>query len=250
MKHEQKVKLENYKEHYNSIMGNIRVANSELEKALVLKKDAEQNLKVTKENLQKEVDELNKIHEEGSQFIKGLTIRNINLNERESKLEQRIEKYSKMEIELKDVLSTEKTRKEKLIDRYVSDKEEELEVLNNRILVKEQLRKDLRATVTTLDETKEKLSKDNQKSSDTFILESKKQRDIISNTEKEIKSKSKELSTLEEKVRKEVEKVQLPTQLLEERDTILKRKENDFLILTLRWKRFFKEHFPNQTLNL
>ena len=62
----------------------------------------------------------------------------------------------------------------------------------------------------------------------------------------EISKYENQLTEIKEKVNKETEKLKLPNQLIDSREKELSKKENNFLILTLRWKKLFKKMFPNQ----
>jgi len=239
MKHEEKIKLDNFREHYNSIMGNIVIANKELENILSQKNKIELRIKLSKE---KEEIALNKLKQSRERDRESRILNSI------IKKKQQI--ITREESTLIDLIKVSRTRKEKKINENIKNRKELLDRLENKITRTKQTEVNLKSQLPLLKEINKKLIKKNEDNYKQFLLNKTKQKEESYQIEKEISKKHKELSLLNIKIFKEKEKVILPSQLLEEREIELKRKENNFLILTLRWKRFFKEHFPNQILKL
>ena len=64
--------------------------------------------------------------------------------------------------------------------------------------------------------------------------------------DKNLKEQTKILKDITDKVKEEVEKLKLPNKLLDEREKELTKKETNYQIKNLRWKKLFTRMFPNQ----
>ena len=224
----QKVRLDNFKEHYNSIVSNLSIKNKELEK--VLSKVLEARIS------------LNHINDKFRQEVRALEVVRSSIdsvehdqNTKEQRLEKRERLLAKRESSL-DVLEQEligkKIQRESVADIYVKEKKIELENITANINGINEMREGSKKEMFLLEQRIEILVEEERGS----------QRNIT-----EIK---KELILLDEEVIRAKERILTPDKMLKERELVVGRKERNLQILILRWGKFFKEHFPNQELKL
>ena len=245
----QKVRLDNFKEHYNSIVSNLSIKNKELEKVLSKVLEARISLNHINDKFRQEVRALEVVRS----FIDSVEH---DQNTKEQRLEKRERLLAKRESSL-DVLEQEligkKIQRESVADIYVKEKKIEVEGLVALISKRMETVSDkkielenITANINGINEMREGSKKE------MFLLEQR--IEILVEEERgsqrNITEIKKELILLDEEVIRAKERILTPDKMLKERELVVGRKERNLQILILRWGKFFKEHFPNQELKL
>lgn len=246
MKRNEQIKIDNYKAQYNSILSNINDANRELTKSLSTKTLADKQAKEASVELTKVEERVNKLYRQEREI-------EVRVNKKRVSVEQREEAVNKAEVLLAEKkLTVEKALTEKKLK--LSSENKTIKEDNNNLLIQQ---KEIKGGIVMLQKEDTELFNEitkrekirNLLGSETVELEGKKE-GLVKQYNKLKETHEKEIDIIKLKIEEEKAKIEIPDKMLKEREAVMNRRENDFLILTLRWKRFFKEHFPNQTLNL
>ena len=241
-----KIKIENFKAQYRSILGNIRSANTELEglfDSIQLKGD---ELKLVKLNLQGESFTLTKLRD----LRHNITVNIEGLRKSQTRdLERVRNELSKLtsSINLKrKILKDESTKRISLVEERVISKKTELLKLEGIVVRVSKEVAPIERKIKLLLKTVNKSSEELENLSKLLVERTK----LYSNVEKDIKIQGTLLVGIKGQVKSETLKIKAPMLNLSEREKRLEEKERNFQILTLRWRRFFEEHFPGQKLKL
>lgn len=250
MTHEESVKLDNYKAHYRTILSNINISNKSLEEVLSKETEATKGLMIVEAGIESANTELDTITKEAVEITSRLDKRESLLKQKERELGKRDEETKKIQEELTETLNTVKTAKQLKIDAYMRSLERKVEDLEIEHTVSKGALEIRESVSKKLDKQIENLREEMRRAAENYSEITKVRDTSLLNLTKEIESAVARLRALRIKLLEESEKVGSADQMLVERGKDLTRKERDFLILTLRWKKFFKEHFPNQELKL
>lgn len=234
---EQQIKIDNYKAQYNSILGDISVANSTLEELFQ---------KV--EKLEKDKKNLDLSIETKKSDLKLLTKDCNSLLLRKQEIQDATEKIERdHEATLEQIVNETKSAKKNYSAFIVKE---------NRIIKSLQKTKDnLEAKIPGLKEGYETLLSKYDSIKDTVykigqeILEiEKEKKQVISDFNSQIKVKEKELSEITKLIEEEKKKIELPRLLFQQEQEKFELKKKNFEIIKGRFKRLFKEQFPDQNL--
>ena len=250
---QEKTRLDNFKGQYNSIVSNISIKNKELERIL----ERTTQVKGDLGSLSREIKKGN----EGLKIVRSSTkaIEDIHSVE-ERRLEERGRLLGQQESSLdflQKELSAEKIEREIEADTYIAEKKQDLNMVKAVLLSKESeldgIKHEIDSSQNVLDGVAENLNE---------MLEEKRGQEVLLDqrigglTEKLEKVQGllsfgrEELDIVTEELAKARGRIMMPDNMLKERGKVLERKERNFEILILRWKKFFKEHFPGQELRL
>lgn len=253
MDHQQTVKIDNYKEQYNSILSNISEKNKDLETVLEEVLKATVTLDSTRDTLSKSERNLETLRLQSDDIEKGQQRADQKLNEKEADL-NRFEKELALE---KQIIAGKKTERELEEDSYVEAKQSEGRNLEDKILklnvIVSREQDELKTMVNTKDtliETISELRKE-KNTQDVILTEQIKgleETKIVRS--KEVDAIDREIEELNKKVSEAIEKQRLPNRLLAERETRIKEKEANLEILVGRWRKFHGELFPGQEMKL
>lgn len=241
LSYEEKLKLENTKEHLNVVLGNLRIANNEL--ALVLKEAREKKVSVDESN--KKLRQLGIVYEK---ILSDIRERNTVINNREKSITEREEKVSSDEEDSKRRLDSLNS-----IVKYAEDRLTRLELDYKKYrheltvdLGKETEKiESLLYEIETYEDTKNKISQDIKELEnerirlDTEIENSKR-------TLKDLKAEEeRELSRIRIEIELEKEKIARPMELLAETSAIVDKKQKNLSTLEARFRKEFKRIHPN-----
>lgn len=246
MNHTEKTKINNFKAQYVVVLGNINDANKTLEEVFKKRKEAEDALSKILSDILLEAARFSNISARNtatqsatSDAIDDLhqKIEGVKAFEKEST--QRIEEGMRgFELARNESYSSIEKRKGEI--KELTDRE------NSLIYEVEEMQE----KAGFLSEEYKSLKKDKSDlvSLMTQLEESRQEKVVLS--EKETLKREVLLADLQEEIRKNVTSIKAPMENLSQREERLVEKERNFQILTLRWKRFFAEHFPGQELKL
>lgn len=246
MTKEQQVRIQNFKEQYNSILRNISDANKELESALFRTEESKEFLKKIQKNTEEKGRELIVLLSTAKETEETIDNKRIVLDRRELELNEREEFIGKEEsdalsemIHEKRVLSYEIKEMNEKISWWVGEISAASKVIkrfNSEIdrLKKEEYRRE--RVMTSLGE--EIINTTARKN----ILEKNynKQKDALTYALKEAK----------EEVKKEKEKVDEPMNGLAQREKDVALRERDAQIIVNRLRNIYKEYLPHVTFKL
>lgn len=250
---QEKTRLDNFKGQYNSIVSNISIKNKELERML----ERTTQVKGDLGSLKSEINKGNK--ELGIARSSTKTIEDVHSSV-ERKLEERGRLLGQKESALNFLqkeLAGEKIEREIEADDYVSERKQDLNMVNAVLISKEAeldgLKHEINSSQTVLDGMSGNINEMlDEKRGQELLLDQR----IGGLTEKLEKVQGllsfekKELDIVTEELGKARVRILMPDSMLRERGEVLKRQERNFEILIIRWKKFFKEHFPGQELKL
>lgn len=235
---EQTIKIDNWKAQHNSLLVNIKDTNKKLEDLLGNIKVAERELKgVDKELFVKRkelVEILESIVEADNQTSKKIE----QLEQQEKETKKATNDLNKTEKRLNGVAKIHQKEFHK-ITKKIGSLETTFVLVHLTIESKQRKLQEINKVIQT--KTNEKRELDSSLSELNHNIEDNK---VLFDKENTIHKQR--LEEVKKKVDKEIEKLKLPNQLIDDRERDLKKKENNFLILTLRWKKLFKKMFPNQ----
>lgn len=241
---EEKRKLDNYREHYNSILGNINAANETLEtifKEIQITKNDIELLRQEKEDIRTFTQEFEAFKECTE---RALEIREASLEEGEKNLKEGHE-----------LLQDWKARTEKEVGEILTKSENIFKDLENKIKLNNQVLLDLNEDadilskkITTEESSLEELRKEKRETEEDIRKNLNLLTGETGRLNKEITKKEKELEKLELKVSKEQEKIGSADKSILEREKKLKIKEHDLYILTTRIRKAHKKYFPDKEL--
>lgn len=239
---EDNVRLDNLKAQYNSILGNIAIANKKLEKLLeqITKKEA--FLKATDDAIA-----------DRSKIVSDAIRREGTIRRRIAELGEKTENITKFNQELQnkndEVISSYK-QQEKELSYKVKEINEKIEsILKKKSLVEDEFntlmrdKDDLDQKIIVSKETLELIQNET-------IKEKKESVEKKESAKKELKKLDKELCSKKELVEEEKKKLQLPKENLEERIRQVEEKEKDIRIITRRLKELWQEVKPGIELKI
>lgn len=246
LKPQEKIKIDNYKSQYNSILENIKVANTELEKSFETTKQTKKEhdlLSLEKEQVRSEI--------KGIVNYKNDTFKDIQnelskLKKKEKDLEERQIKIEEKELKINKELKEEED-KYSAIFRILKEKTKRE---NDKLIKVDTEYADL--IILTKDKNKEliQLNKDIRNANDLiaslkirFELDTEKKEKINKELEKELKN-------LKQQIEKEQNKVGKASENILIREKQLMRKERDIQTTINRIRRKYKELYPNLELKI
>ena len=246
MKHNEQIKLNNFAAHYNVLRRRVLDANSKLENSLREFEDRSKDSSRLKRDIQAANSQLGSLR---------LSVENAKKN-KETILslideQEHVSRKLKWQItEAEELLRGKETVAERSVSARVVKKRSELGDLQRII---DTTVKDFSILKTSMDGAERRLSTDIDACKMEIIqwaasIEERKEelrslKEIVDAKRKEVRM----LTTREEGARMAIAE---PDKQLRQREKRLVEKERNFQILTLRWKRFFEEHFPGQELKL
>lgn len=246
MKHEEKIKLENYKEHYNSIMRSISIANTEIGETIKKRDKVKQELEDLEEIVKDNII-LAEI------FSKEQKEKRRSLAKEEQRLVKKLEDIAQFE---KDSLENISYEREVLRDeedeyritlRVISEdlkiiRQEEKERLDNCAVIGESIK-----VREVLKEKLERILKDLQEKRTT---ESDEQIILSKQRLKEKKVFQDEIKELQEQIEKEKERIITSHESLAERERVVTRRERDAQVLVNRLKLVYKRITPDRIIKI
>ncbi len=234
----QTVKIDNWKAQHNGLLQSIQDTNTKLEDLLRRVSTTERELKVVNKELfvkrQELADILESILEADNRTDKKTKL----LEQQEKVTLKVIDDLDKTEKRLNDVIKEFQKGLDKITKQIDSA---ETSLILAKLTTEERQRKlkEVNKTIQTkanenreLDSSLSKLKHD--------VGESKKLFD------KTLEEQTKTLKDVTDKVKEETKKLELPNKLLDERTKELTKKETNYQIKALRWKKLFTKMFPNQ----
>jgi len=244
LKPKKKIKIDNYKAQYNSILGNISSANKTLEGILIKVVNSQKEFTTLMSSLKEGRKELKKVTKLYYDTDSAVNHKERLIEKRELGLEKKETKAKEQEAKsLKKIADKENKSESKLkkLEDKVVDKEMELVYLNTEVEeVKNKLDIILPQIVSKTSELRniESMFTKTEKDMSEFMITSQKKVDV----------KIKELEKIEEKITEEKSKIELPMLSLKEAELKLKRQEKNLNTLITRFNRVFKVKFPEQEL--
>lgn len=246
LKHDEKVTLDNFTAHYEVILGNTRIANAELEKAL----EAEKNAKDS-------ITELTAKAEELATEVNGLLIRrDAVVKETDNKLallQRREESATAKEAETSAHVDKELARlgnERRTLDADIASKTEQHTEAEARLVVLKESVRITSAQVESLSEKVTTLSKevaDLERTKASLELE-------VTEAEQAHETKKKEMADELAEIRRitdeEKAKMILSQDYYDKKDAEYAGRERDILIVTKRLKELFNEVKPGTVLKI
>lgn len=253
MDKKQNIKLDNYKEQYNSVVSNITIKNNELESILEETLKAKTSLTFVQDETAKETRRVETLRVNAGDIESKQQRTDQLLNEKERNLSKR---ETELELE-KQIIAGKKTKREIKADEYVSEKKSEVKDLSEKVIKLDKKlevgKKEVESQTKTKDDSVKAIKElRDTKRNEEIVLNQK-----IEDSQESLDTKTKEVSSIEEKLKElykeEAEakkRVELPDQMLVERTRVVERKEQNLLILSKRWEKFFAQNFPGQVMKL
>lgn len=234
---QEKIKLADFREQYNSILGNISVANDTLEK---INNDVSKANETIKRLNEKSID----IQKKNNDFVGAIQVKENELNNRENSifkyeeiLTQKENKITNLSIEINkiikdklenlDILLIEKKLKEKELEKTIAIEKEEFNKIKAKNIA-------LRLDNEFLSNTRHSLEQEIEKNKIEIEEKQKDKKQAISFLEKQF-------IEIEKKVNEEKNKVNMPQLLLNEREQTVATREKNFLIMKNRLKKYLTE---------
>lgn len=246
MEHNEQIKLNNFAAHYNVLRGKVLDANSKLENSLREFEDRSKDSGRLKRDIREANSQLSSLR---------LSVENAKRNKETILLlideQEHVSRKLKEQItEAEELFRGKKTVAERSASARVVKKRSELGDLQRII---DTTVKDFSILKTSMDEAERRLSTDIDACKMEIIqwaasIDDRKEelrslKEVVDAKRKEVRM----LTTREEGARMAITE---PDKQLRQREKRLVEKERNFQILTLRWKRFFEQHFPGQELKL
>ena len=253
MDHQQTVKIDNYKSQYNKIISNITEKNTQLESVLEEVLKASTSLAFNQSEMIKAQERLAVVRANMTEVEDRQRSTDQKLNTKEASL---IQKEQELDLEAQ-VIAGKKTEREIQEDNYIAERQVELKILGNEVIVTEGKIETNKMLLEDSIKAKDNLDKEiksvrNKRRADEIVLEQNiKDLETSKNSKiKQIDSIDKEIEGLNIKVAEAIEKTRLPNRLLAEREIRTKEKEQNLEILVGRWRKFHAELFPGQEMKL
>lgn len=236
---EQNIKLDNFKAHYQSILGNIKIANSELEQTREDEKKAKESLVVLTERentLRKEVGDLVEQKERVVQEADGKLAL---LAAKEKTLEQ-------LELDTLSFVESENSRLEServSLDKQIQERADELSELTEQKEVLEKSVSVLGEYVTSLTSQVETLSTNLASLRRDFSMLEQEFKEMEEAHARRVRDMDAEIASLIQYRKEEADKIV-------EADVYIKDKEKDIAIITRRLQALFNEVTPGVALKI
>lgn len=243
MTHEEEVKIQNYKEHFNSIQGNISIANHRLESILKEEKDAALRLDSIKKELASVTDRLASIYD-GAERIKAQQVAR----------EANIQKLLKdLDWERAEFTIWADTEHQILDDAHAMQEIRRISV-QQEIDRLEGKRAKLETHINELNNLRDSLEKGYEKSHKESTRE-------LAQIENQIHEKQEYFTKEIARLKKIKDILELQTQnilaanieraqVIEEREKAVAQRERDADIIAARWQKWHRELFPEGKLKI
>lgn len=242
MKFEEKNQLSDFAAHLHSILGNITIANSELEKVLEQKDRAMEEIESAE----------NRFLELGNE-TRGLSSQRTKINDAIRAVADRIRDMQNLEKETIDFLAASKSKREQeraSLEERVGNAKRTLITLQEQKTVNEQSVSVLSKQVSGLSKDITDLSKETKKLRiDKDILTGEIDSSSIVH-KKETESRAKELTQIQVEIQKSRGKILDADAHFADREKSISRRERDVLIITRRLRELFQEVKPGIALKI
>lgn len=243
---DEKVKLDNAEAHLAVILGNIRIANEQLEEVFKQKELVSVGIKKTTDGLLLANEKIQELFAQETEIRRDLANREEQLNTKERRLSENEQKFDAFfNKRNKEILEEEHFLEDKIRNNKESLKSTE-------ILLEKETEKLVKLS-NSIDKKKEELS--------ITELSLRDKTNILSELQEKYEEKEKEyntefkkcqtkLSLIVEEININREKVKNPIEALDKREYEVNKKEKNFQIRYLRLKKYMKKYFPEQELIL
>jgi len=242
MKFEEKIQLENYAAQLHSILGNIVIANSELEKVLEQRERAMEEIESAE----------NRFLELGDE-TRGLSSQRAKINDAIRKAADKIKDLQKLEKETIDFLAASKSKREgerANLEERIGNAKRTLITLQEEKAVNEQSVSVLGKQVSGLSKDIVDLSKElkNHRAKKDTISSLMDAQHILHS--KDMKDRAKELARIQVEIEKSRGKVLDADAHFADREKSISRREKDVLVVTKRLRELFQEVKPGIALKI
>lgn len=238
--YEEKLKLENTKEHLRIVQENLRIANSKLEESLAVRK--EEDIKL--ENVKAESARILQESALTLQTIKERTVqldnREASVTERENKItlseEINVKEIEKAQAKLKEIEASgvaKLTEKKVELEQATSDFNRAIELYSHYSLLAEEKNKELTLVLETIHKENIEL--------ELLITQRKEEEVYFSKFKEDAEKEKKEIQLL---IESEKEKIEAPMQLLLVTEDRVDRKLRNAELLRARIQTTFDENYP------
>jgi len=241
MNPQEQVIINNFNAHVLKLKDELRIVGEQLDSKLNLLQNTSKELEDISDKKYSLLEEISAYNKEYKEKIDRISTETKLLEEGKLQLSNDI---SKFEVYCKEEIIK--------LDNIRADKERGISELNNEIVSLSTKAKDLsldnekknksidelNSEIITLSDSRNNINKE--------VLNLEENRDtIIKKIDKEIKEKNNELSLIKEEVELERQKIVMPLMALQERESVVEKRENNLEILFLRFKKEFKKMYPN-----
>ena len=243
---EQQKKINNWKAQHNKILGELSVANKELEKTLTAKKLAREEIIIQKKELSNREKELVQIDKTSKARLDEIYKKN-------SRLEKNAEILYNKEKDVEEKLEGKRKEIEKdgaRLDKEYNKLRNDISILTETRDSLETLVADLQQKVDTGSEALNKvttLKREEEESVTKLQVEKVKLTEIIKN---EIYEQTQKLEDLKTQTKEEGEKIGIGKRMLEKWEGELEDKENNIKVYSKRLRGIYKELFPHLKLKI
>ena len=242
MKFDEALKLQNFKEHYSIILGNVDRANIELESVLEKRNDAENQILALQDTVLKLEDELNKLTLTREQVVRDTDARIKKASEIEStslKFKEETDSYISGLDKIKNNLQKEILSLQEELDDTVAQKEivsKSISILSTQVASLSDAAKTLTTQIRGSNVEKDSILKEKER----YSIEHK----------KNVEKKTKELESIEKKIAESETRVLAADRHFAQKELDIARRENDVLIITKRLRALFQEVKPGIALKI
>jgi len=242
---EEEIKINNFKEQYNSIKKNIEIANTELEHSHARTKGAEETLASLGFKVEDAVAQLDMLHGQAAVIHQNIAHDLNELTRRERELDER-----------EKIFFSQKADEEEKLQKTITQLSSQIALIQDEIKKLNDLKKEVSEDYAlALGKTQlayeqfEKVEDAIQILHDQHLDLQTKHDHLVKLANEEIKAKQVELTSVEKKIAEEVEKVRSPKESLVKEIQEFERKKDNLEVMYRRTKYAFEQIYPNQDLD-
>lgn len=240
--YEQEIRLNNFKAQYESVLGNVKIANQLLEDILSRKLQAEKELEKVNKELKSKKDEVFKL-------VLSLTEHKEMINDYLIDKDKIVKEIRGL-FEGKEIVKEEILNARKTANEYQSSIKKEIDLLLSK---RDAINKDISNKKEVLSSVKEELAATKKELSSQFkslSADIKEKELALKDITIQINNGSKELDKLQKEIAYHKDKIQSPLEFIKQKEIEFGKKERNLNTLIRRFKVYWEKEYPDRELKI